>query len=374
MDRVDVLIITALQEEFEAAKTAGTAAVAGGTGIAEWLTRDPDTSIPYSHGEYVCRDGRRLSIALARATRMSGRTIAPMATRLSAELKPTCLAMSGVCAGNPGSVAMGDVIVAEMTYEYDEGKLTTDGFVGDHRQYRLDDRWIRAAQDFDPAGLPSYGRATEDEAMIWFLERLLIGQEPRSHPGRARYFPTGQWAPGLESIETKGYIARDATGWVLTERGRSYIGRVRYDDVDGPERLPFAVVVGPVASGNVVAKDGTSWERLKAMGVRTVAGLEMEAATIATVADAEAVPHWLVVKGVMDHADPNKDDRYKGFAARASAEVLFALLDRLVAPAGRPAVAPTRPAAPPGPLTASFENVRGLQIGDHNVQTNVWND
>ena len=32
----------------------------------------------------------------------------------------------------------------------------------------------------------------------------------------------------------------------------------------------------------------------------------------------------------MDHADINKDDRYKRFAARASAEVLFALLDDLV--------------------------------------------
>jgi hypothetical protein len=39
-----------------------------------------------------------------------------------------------------------------------------------------------------------------------------------------------------------------------------------------------------------------------------------------------AVPHWVVVKGVMDYADPNKDDRIKPFAARASAEVLLRLL------------------------------------------------
>jgi hypothetical protein len=32
----------------------------------------------------------------------------------------------------------------------------------------------------------------------------------------------------------------------------------------------------------------------------------------------------------MDHADADKDDRYQRFAARASAEVLVALLDRLV--------------------------------------------
>jgi hypothetical protein len=42
------------------------------------------------------------------------------------------------------------------------------------------------------------------------------------------------------------------------------------------------------------------------------------------------VPHWIVAKGVMDHADFAKDDRYKEFAARASAEVLYALLSRLL--------------------------------------------
>jgi len=32
------------------------------------------------------------------------------------------------------------------------------------------------------------------------------------------------------------------------------------------------------------------------------------------------------MKGVMDHADPRKDDRFKPFAARASAEALRAFL------------------------------------------------
>jgi hypothetical protein len=66
-----------------------------------------------------------------------------------------------------------------------------------------------------------------------------------------------------------------------------------------------------MASGSYVAKDGKSWDELRAMGVRTVVGLE------------------IAVNGVMDYADPNKDDRYKDFAARAFAEVLYALLDHL---------------------------------------------
>lgn len=62
------------------------------------------------------------------------------------------------------------------------------------------------------------------------------------------------------------------------------------------------------------------------------------------------VPHWLVAKGVMDHANLDKNDRFKEFAARASAEVLFALLGRLLPRSvGRDAAAaPARSGAIPG--------------------------
>ena len=61
-------------------------------------------------------------------------------------------------------------------------------------------------------------------------------------------------------------------------------------------------------------------------GVRTVVGLEMEAATIANTAYRLHVPDWVVVKGCYGLCRSRKDDRYKLFAARASAEVLFKLL------------------------------------------------
>jgi hypothetical protein len=127
-------------------------------------------------------------------------------------------------------------------------------------------------------------------------------------------------------------IERSGRGWALTDEGRRFIEQRLYDDVDGPDTLPFAVKVAPMASGSAVVKDGLTWAQLSHMGVRMVAALEMEAATVATVARQQQIPHWLVVKGVMDHADPRKDDRYKRFAARTSAEVLYALLTRLIAP------------------------------------------
>src|SRR5579871_127797 len=276
MTQIDVLIITALKEEYDAAYKVAIATAEHGHGIAEWETRDIGTPTPYAFGTYVAPGGLSMNVALARPTRMGGTATAPVVASLVERLKPRCLAMCGVCAGNPANVALGDVIIAEMVYAYDEGKQKPEGFEGDHRHLPMLDTWVRAAQDLSPAGLPSFGDPSEEEAKNWLLERLYAKDNPY--------------------------------------------------DTEGPTRLPFQIKVGPIASGNVVAKDGLAWDKLKGLGVRSVLGLEMEAATIGSTAHRLGVPEWVVVKGVMDYADARKDDRYKPFAARASAEVLFKFL------------------------------------------------
>ncbi|WP_328848526.1 hypothetical protein [Micromonospora zamorensis] len=63
IDPIDVLIVAAIPLEHEAAKA----------GIEDWTLCDEDDPHPYLRGEYRCSDGRRLSVALARPVRMSGR-------------------------------------------------------------------------------------------------------------------------------------------------------------------------------------------------------------------------------------------------------------------------------------------------------------
>jgi nucleoside phosphorylase len=327
VDRADVLIVTALREEFEAAKEV----------LPHWEERDSGGSAPYLWGE----SAGGWSVALARPTAASGRSAGPITTTLTDLLRPSCLAMCGVCAGNPESTALGDVVVAEIVYEWDEGKHSPDGFAGDHRPIGLDPRWVRAAQDFEPSDLPSYGDATDEDARWWLLERLLLGQDARRHPARDRYFPPGTWLARLDRWTDDGLIARsDDGGVMLTSDGKRLVQRHLYDDVGGPSRMPFGVVVAPMASGSAVIADDTIWPRLARMGMRKIAAVEMEAATIATVAREREIPRWLVAKGVMDHADGLKDDRFKQFAARASAEVLFALLDKLIPSLDRDAPPP----------------------------------
>lgn len=325
MSQVDVLVVAALPLEFESVVS-----VLGDAVAREEVPRS--SAVPYVSAEIDTSSGR-LSIALARPSRMSGRGTGVAVGTLVDALEPACLAMCGVCAGNPARAAPGDVIIADPAFQYDEGKQRGPEFLGDLQMFPLEERWLRAAQDLDPVHPSSYCPPTEDEAITWLLERLLLAENPRAHPARQRYFAARTWQSALDAVEAEGLISRLRTGEaVLTRTGRAQIERSRYDSVDGPRRLPFGVLAGPLASGNAVMQDPEVWARLQRMGTRTILGLDMEAATIATVAHQKQVPHWLVAKGVMDGAELDRDDRFKAFAARASAEVLFELLGRLMKP------------------------------------------
>jgi nucleoside phosphorylase len=340
---VDVLVVTALQEEFEAARDVATAGTAGDPGVVSWVEYEDDPP-PYHLGEYRLAAGGSLLVALARPIEMGGTATGAVAGILAGRLRPRCLAMSGVCAGNPAEVVLGDVIFASLTYRYQEGKQITAGFHPDHRQTPALESWIRAAQEVRLDAFSTNGPASPEEARRWLLERLLAGEDPRDHRGRSRYIDGAQWAATLDGLESEGLISIPVDRPQLTDAGRAFVQRALYRDVSPPRKLPYRVVAGPMASGDVVVKDGVTWDQLRTHGVGRVAGLEMEAATIARMAKTREDQPWIVVKGVMDYADPGKDDRFKPFAARASAEVMFGLLAQQLEPRSR---VPQQAAAPP---------------------------
>lgn len=328
---LDVLVITALPLEFRMAR-----AVLEALGV-HLEEHDAGTPHPYWKGVLAERQERPIAVALARPTRMGPTATASTASALVERLAPRCLAMCGVCAGNPADVVLGDVVIAELAYAYDEGKRTKKGFEGDHRQIPLNESWLRKAQDFVPEGLPSHGQASRDDARAWLLRELYAERDLRSHPARGRYFPASAWGRATKSLERIGVIERDGPTFRITAKGRAEVEEAIARDGPPLKTLPYAVHAGPMASGNVVVKDGLTWDMLKKYGVRTVLALEMEAAAIAQVAYRTELQRWIVVKGVMDYADPKKDDRFKPFAARASAEVLLEFLGNAWPSAGAPA-------------------------------------
>jgi nucleoside phosphorylase len=157
MERIDVLVVAALPEELDAAKAAGLAIAPEGPGVLQWEEHHLDGIPPFLWGEYRVDGKARFTLALARPTQMGGRATGPFTASLVDRLRPASLAMCGVCAGNPADTSLGDVVVGEPVYQWDEGKQSVSGFEGDHRQFRLKPRWLRAAQDFIPSSLASYG-------------------------------------------------------------------------------------------------------------------------------------------------------------------------------------------------------------------------
>jgi nucleoside phosphorylase len=335
VDNVDSLIIAAVPEEFTAAREA--AERLGGT---RWTTRDDGTAEPYLIGRFDA-----LTVALARPPGMGSREGGPFIATLIDRVRPASLAMCGVCAGHPDETVLGDVIVAELAYQYDEGKQTSTSFRADHRQYPLAAAWKRGAQDFDPADLPSHRAATPDDGDTWVLSRIRSGRDYVDHPANER-FP-GPPAARLARLVAAGLV--EDGGRKLTPAGEAELGR----RTERSTRLPYAVRVGPMASVNQVRKDDL-WTGIEDRGVRKILAVEMEAATVATVAFQREL-RWLVVKGVMDHAGRDKNDGVKEFAARASAEVMFSLLSSFRRGTGRAA------RVVPGPV--KLDVLRGL-LGD----------
>src|SRR5277367_1219915 len=137
MDRADVLIVTAVPDEYAAVLDAGGGALA-------WTTQPGPIGLTVAFRDLAV-DGGSLTIAVTQALGMGGSQAVIAAASLLHEYEVRCLAMCGVCAGRRGEVELGDVIVADRVWEYDTGKRkveVVDGKrvvkdEGDVEMYRL---------------------------------------------------------------------------------------------------------------------------------------------------------------------------------------------------------------------------------------------
>lgn len=356
---VDVLIVTALKDELDALLDVTREQV-------EWQASEDS---PRWAGSFDGRAGP-LRVVATWLPKMGPLAAVGWTGDLVDELGPRALAMCGVCAGHPQDTTIGDVIIAERVFEHDEGKRTQLGFQGDLWVRNLSDDWILAAQGLGgrARAFPGYGAATEETGRLWFLEQLLAGREPWRSKAFSRYI--GDRAATLTALEAEGLIKHVAKGgFRLLAPGRDLIQR--HLDFHGAvsDTLPYAVHVAPIGSGSAVEADPNIWGRIENSGMRKTLGVEMEGAAIGYVAARKELP-FVVVKGVMDHADKHKADGAKAFAARASAAVLVHFLRRVVEPAGvqaafRVEVAPRR--GPGGP-TDEREDTGGRGRGDYDAR------
>ncbi|HEX5749492.1 MAG TPA: hypothetical protein VFZ09_24905 [Archangium sp.] len=327
---VDVVIITAVKEEYDAVLEVETGAEPG----SSWQRKEGPIGLEVAFRTFQGAKGGRLHVAVTRALEMGGVASVGALSPLVDAYAPRCLAMCGVCAGRKDKVELGDVIIANRLWTYDTGSLTpeqdesgqrVERVRGDTITYNLDPRWQQKAESFHPPGIDSWlalrPRSLDDQ-MNWVLERCLKEEDPIEHPDRV--VRCVDWKKVLKLLWEKEWLQGETLK--LTPQGRTHIQRELLQHRNRlPEPKSFQVHVGPIGTGSKVVRDPDIFEKLSTT-MRTVLGLEMEASAIGALAHLRRVGHSIVMKGVMDFADPAKNDNFKHFAARASAECLLAFL------------------------------------------------
>jgi tetratricopeptide (TPR) repeat protein/nucleoside phosphorylase len=329
---VDVLIITTAKGEDDEVRRVDDGA------MGAWEETEGPEGFPAEvwHRSYEASGGRTLRVALVKALDMGGEAAALAAGALVGAYKPATLAMCGVCAGRPGRVNLGDVMIADRVYRYDSGETVQETVNGqvverlrpDMTTFQISARWKRAAERFrgfeGADWLADRPRSLEHQTH-WLLSEIAAGRDPADpQQSSMRQTRCPDWSVVVKNLWDRGLLERGKLA--VTAAGRDHLEGVRSQHPDGlPEPVPFQIHVGPIATGNTVVKVPGFFDRL-ASQQRGVLALEMEASAIGYAAHTLAVPNMIVVKGVMDDASPAKSDRVRQFAARAAAEVLIGFL------------------------------------------------
>ena len=331
---INVLILTALQDELDAI-----------------LALSPDWQEHRDLGGFryftrTCAGARgEFSVAAAWIGEMGGRAAAIRGQQLLSELSPSCLAMCGICAGYSEKVSLGDVIVADQLFVWDEGKRIAEPgkpqvFYHDLRTFDLEAVWSMEAsylaKEIDLVALSRRRPPSIESQKRWLLHAILAFEEGRGPSPSAQDHPTRRmdcpdYSGLLKTMLADGMIVREKQALRLTEKGHDWVDEDLIMYPDGfPKDPVMRVHVGAMASVSAVVEDPAIFKEMRKI-VRGTIGLEMEGASLAELA-ARFSKKVLLVKAVQDFADGSKNDIFRILGCRASAEVLFVFLEKHFAP------------------------------------------
>lgn len=258
-DRADVVVVCALVDPELSQVLA-----------LPWNWQSEPTMLPdatFVHrGSFTDATGKKFSVAAAHAPRMGMVSAALLSASLIEHLRPRLIAMTGICAGLRDKVALGNVLLADPSWDFQSGKRVREGEISDFvaRSHHL------------PA------------------------------PTKVRRI--------LQEID------RQKTD--LAALADSYVG--------ARPTANAKIIAGPVACGSAVLADGEILNEIKRRQHGEVIGVEMEIYGLyaAAAAAAEPQPIAFALKGVCDFADPEKADNAQDYAAYMSARVFGLLLER----------------------------------------------
>ena len=282
-------------------------------------------------------DGESLNIHVSWPPRYGAQEMLWHLGHVVEEYQPRLAAMTGICAGDKRYVQLGDLVVADRTFTYDGGKFVKDErgqtvHQHDTITYQVRENTLQFLRLFDRwkprvAALPR--PSSKWQQRDWLLERLLA--EPT---GSVKAIPLAELerhAPAWRQLVYE--LQQGSEPFLLPTlvlRDKEVIEHLHYGLApfpfqDQPEPLCH---IRALASGSAVRSDDPFKE--VQVPVRGAVAIDMEGAAFGRVMEGAPSVEWLIVKGVSDYADSDKDDSYHTYAATASATYMLCFLENYV--------------------------------------------
>ncbi len=129
---VDVLIVCALPEEREQVFEAFEVPDTDRKRILN--SYRADYNFVYNSFTY-----NKMNICVVTQSSMGMANAASLTTRTILAMKPTLVAMTGICAGRNEKTNLGDIIIADQVYDYTAGKKYVDRFAARPKSFSLDE-------------------------------------------------------------------------------------------------------------------------------------------------------------------------------------------------------------------------------------------
>lgn len=233
-----------------------------------WIkVRKPNTSLPFYETTFHFED-RSLKVISISINKMGMVPAAVLSTQMIELFRPKYLAMTGIAAGVKGNIELGDILVANPSWDSGSGKIKVDN--NGNKLFDIDPKQETLDGDIN----------------------LNI----------------------LELSKDSDFLNKVREGW----------------DVSNITNV-LNVHIGPIASGAAVIEDGEITEKIKLQS-RKLIGIEMEAYGLVYAAkhSTKPRPEPLVIKSVCDFADEAKNDGFQAYAAYTSASFLYEFARRYI--------------------------------------------
>lgn len=340
MEQVDVLIITALQEELDAVLNLKD----GGKPAWGKPDKTPDNFLYYTT-DFTLQDGRKIVVRATTQWRMGTTVAAGTAARMLSFTKPRIACMVGICAGwREKDIEFGDVIVPERAFFYDIGKIREGNLNPENLVYDVNPNLIQWIKDFD-SGNPDWASAIKSirPTSIKYQKEWVLFQLWRRKEDGSSVWPSAdseilearEQCPDWQSIISylrKVKFIEDTNPLKITSEGIKFVENLRTNlqiEANKGRSYPKSWI-GALATGNSVIEDSSIFDRLSTRE-RKVLGLETEAAAFLQEVQSTypGLPSF-VVKGVCDYADTEKGDSFHKYAAEASAQYMYYLLKHII--------------------------------------------